>query len=190
MNLLSQIKEDLSQHGSKAGKATVQRFIPDVDISRVYGVRMPVINDLAKRYKDGGFKLVKQLWNAESFEEHMLACRILIYIAKSEPEESLILVKRFAKGISDWAICDCLGAQSLKRIHKPHQEQIFQLSSTLVNSKRMWERRLALVLLVNYSKDAAMRSRIKRVMGHIDANDHYYVKKAIAWLNRNFEKHG
>lgn len=184
--MLEEIKKEIIAGCRPEIKESTMMFAPSAQL--VYGLNMPMLNEMAKKYKEGGFELVNQLWKEGSFEERMLSARLLIPIAKSDPEKTLKLIKRFGKDIEDWAICDCLGAQSTKRIQKSHQKEIFELSALLVRSKRFWERRLGLVLLVNYSKDKKFHAGIKRIMKVVATDEEYYVKKAVAWLYRNIEK--
>lgn len=78
---LKTIQKLLIAKSNKAALAAQENFVPGVN-SKVYGVRMPVLNDLAKQFKAGGFELVKELWDAGAFEEKILAVKILGCIAK------------------------------------------------------------------------------------------------------------
>jgi hypothetical protein len=56
---------------------------------KIYGVRMPFINELASQFKTGGFDLVEELWKAGALEEKILAVKILGKIAKKDPRTFL-----------------------------------------------------------------------------------------------------
>ena len=73
-----------------------------------------MLNVLAKKYKEGGFDLIKELWDSGAFEERLLAAKLLNVICKKDPLLSLELVADFSKDISNWAVCDAVGMQSLK----------------------------------------------------------------------------
>ncbi len=185
-SLLHQINEELRDAGSPKWVASTQKFAPTA--RDIFGVSMPVLNDMAKRYQEGGFELVAELWASGSFEARILSGKLLNRMARRDPDLTLKLIKKFSKDISDWAVCDCLGTQATKKILKSHREQIFELSGKLVKSKRMWERRLGLVLLEGFTKEISLWPSIKRIMKEVEGDDAYYVQKAVAWLNRNFEK--
>ncbi len=55
-----QIQKELAANASADFIASVNKFVPGSQ--KVYGVKMPVLNELAKKYKDSGFDLVEQLW--------------------------------------------------------------------------------------------------------------------------------
>src|SRR6185436_6264165 len=131
--LLKQVQKELQANSTPEAKAAALKFVPNAQ--RIYGLRTPVLNVLAKKYKEGGFGLVNELWNSGAFEEKLLAAKMLNVICKKDPELSLKLVARFSKDISDWAVCDAIGMQSLKPVAKKIQKEIFDLSAKLIKSK-------------------------------------------------------
>jgi 3-methyladenine DNA glycosylase AlkD len=78
--------------------------------------------------------------------------------------------------------------QSLKPITKLKQKEIFSLSKKLSKSPNPWQRRLSLVLLENYTRDALLKKEIESRIKFLENDGEYYVKKAVVWLNRNFIK--
>jgi len=106
-DLLKQIQLELKAHSTSEAKTAAMKFVPNAE--KIYGIRTPVLNLFAKKYKDGGFDLAKELWNSGAFEEKLLAAKLLNVICKKDPLLSLKLVKGFSKDISDWAVCDTLG---------------------------------------------------------------------------------
>jgi 3-methyladenine DNA glycosylase AlkD len=128
------------------------------------------------------------LWTAGALEEKILAIKILGRIAKKDPLRSLALVEQFAKKISNWAVCDALGMQGLKPILKTHQKEIFALAKKYNRSADPWQRRLSLVLVEWYTRVKELHPEIKKLVKALEQDEEYYVKKAIAWINKNFEK--
>jgi hypothetical protein len=55
--LLTQIQKELIKHSTPEAKIDALKFVPGA--TKVYGKRMPVLNEMAKKYKDDGFDLVK-----------------------------------------------------------------------------------------------------------------------------------
>ena len=184
--LLKQIQNELKEHSTPEAKAAAMKFVPDAE--RVYGIRTPILNVMAKKYKEGGFDLVKELWNSGAFEEKLLAAKMLNVICKRDPLLSLKLVTGFSKDISDWAVCDSIGMQSLKPVAKKIQKEIFDLSAKLIKSKNHWERRLSLVIIEVFTKDNSLHAEIMKRVRILENDEEYYVKKAVVWIKRNFEK--
>ena len=131
---LKAIQKILVAKSNKAARAAYQNFVPGVDL-KIYGVRTPVLNELAKQFKAGGFDLIKELWDAGAFEEKILAVKMLGCIAKKDAARSLQLIQYFAPGIDNWAVCDAMGMQGLKPILKTHQQEIFALAKKYNSSK-------------------------------------------------------
>lgn len=186
MSQLKEIQNLLTQNATVAAKASHQKFVPGNE--RIYGVRMPFLNELAIKYKGGGFDLAEELWKAGALEEKVLAIKLLDKIAKKDPERSLKMVQLFAKNIGNWAVCDAIGMQGLKPILKTHQKEIFALAKKYNSSDDFWQRRLSLVLVEWYTRIKAMHPEIKKLVKNLEYDNEYYVKKAIVWINKNFEK--
>ncbi len=109
-------------------------------------------------------------------------------ICKKNPELSLKLVAAFSKDISNWAECDTIGMQALKPVAKKIQKETFDLSAKLMKSKNLWERRLSLVIIEVYTKDKTLQPEIMKRAGALENDQEYYVKKAVDWIKRNFNK--
>jgi len=185
-DLLKQVQKELKEHATPVAKTAALKFVPNAE--KVYGIRTPVLNVLAKKYKEGGFDLVKELWDSGAFEERLLAAKLLNVICKKDPLLSLKLVAGFSKDISNWAVCDAVGMQSLKPVAKKIQKEIFDLSAKLVRSKNLWERRLSLVIIEVFTKDRSLHPDIMKRITMLEKDEEYYVKKAVVWIKRNFEK--
>jgi 3-methyladenine DNA glycosylase AlkD len=184
---LKVIQKILIAKSSKAALGAHKNFVPGVT-TNIYGVRTPVLNELAKQFKGGGFELVKELWDAGAFEEKILAVKMLGSIAKKDPARSLQLIQYFAPGIDNWAVCDAMGMQGLKPILKTHQQEIFALAKKYNSSKNFWERRLSLVLVEWYTREPSLHPEIKKLVKPLENDPEYYVRKAVAWINKNFVK--
>ena len=131
--LLKEIQNILKAKVTPEAKAAHKKFVPGNEI--IYGVRTPVLNQLAQQFKQGGFDLVEEIWNAGALEEKILAVKMLGKLAKKDPERSLKLIQHFAKNIGNWAVCDAMGMQGLKPILKTHQKEIFSLAWKYNSSK-------------------------------------------------------
>lgn len=184
--VLKQIQKELAASSTNEAKAAALKFVPGA--TKVYGIRTPILNKMAKQYKAGSFELVKALWKSGAFEEKIIAAKMLREICKTDPDRSVKLVSSFSNDISDWAVCDTLGMQSLKPIAKKMQKEIFELSEKLLKSKNFWERRLSLVVIEVFTKDKTQQPEIKKRVKSLEKDEAYYVRKAVVWIKRNFTK--
>lgn len=183
---LKEIQKILKENSNPEAKAAHKKFVPGNE--NIYGVRTPLLNDLAQQFKSGGFELVEEIWNAGAFEEKLLAVKMLGKIAKKDPERSLNLIQHFAKNIGNWAVCDTIGMQGLKPILKTHQKEIFALAWKYNSSEDFWQRRLSLVLVEWYTRLKSLHPEIKKLIKNLEDDEEYYVKKAIVWIKKNFAK--
>lgn len=183
---ISSITQALIAKSDEKAKAAFQKFVPTSQ--RVYGVRVPLLNQLAKEHREGGFELAEALWKAGAFEEKLLAAKLLGSSCKKDPDRAIKLAKEFAAQVNDWAVCDTLAMQGLRGLAVKKQVQLFAWSNKLVKSKNPWERRLAVVLLTNFVKEKDSHAQIKAILDRLSGDTEYYVKKAVEWLRRDLEK--
>src|SRR5436190_16133304 len=108
------IQSVLKANATPEGRAATAKFVPGA--AKAYGVRNPVLNELAKEYKGSGFGLVTALWDSDYIEEKLLAAKLLGKMARKDPERTLKLIRKFSKNITDWAVCDTLAMQSPRSI--------------------------------------------------------------------------
>ncbi len=180
------IQKILKANVTAEAMAAAKKFVPGA--IKIYGVGMPLLNELAMKFKTGGFGLVKELWQSGAFEEKILAAKMLRKIAKKNPMQSLETVKYFAEGICNWAVCDAIGMQSLQPIRTTHKQEIFTMAAELSKPQNLWKRRLSLVLVEWYTRDKSTHDEINRLISSLENDKEYYVRKAVEWIKRNLRK--
>jgi len=177
---LTEIQKILKSKAKNRTRKNGTKFVPTA--KNVYGVKMATLNNIIKKIKDPEFELVEKLWITEGFEERQLAAKILGKICKKDPNKTLKLIKRFSKDISDWVICDTLGTQGIRKIARVKQKEIFELSKKLISSKNFWQRRFAIVLLIELNRQGFSKEKIKKLSKKVENDKEHYVKRAIVWL--------
>ena len=148
-----QLKEIQAKLKSKADKKNIaffQKMVPGSQ--KIYGVKTPELNLIAKEYKSYSFDLTNELWESGALEERIIAIKIMEKMGKKDPDKLLSLFKKFSKTIDNWAVCDGLGMQFLRGIVKTHRQQIFEIAKKLNHSKDPWQRRLSLVMVEWYTR--------------------------------------
>ena len=183
---LKEIRKILTERSDKSNIDFFQMMVRGKQ--KIYGVKTPVLNELAKKYKQASYGLAEELWNSGALEEKIIAIKLIEKVGKTDPLRVLTLFKKFSKQIDNWAVCDGLGMQCLRGIVKTHQKQIFDLAGKLNRSKDPWQRRLSLVMVEWYTRKGDAHTAIKKLVKNLETDKEYYVKKAVPWLNRNFEK--
>jgi 3-methyladenine DNA glycosylase AlkD len=183
---LKEIQKTLASKADKNNTAFFQKMVPGRQ--KIYGVKTPELNLLVQKYKAGSFELAEELWQSGSLEERIIAIKILEKTGKTDPQRLLKLFKEFSKRIDNWAVCDGLGMQFLRGIVKTHAEEIFELAGKFNHSKDPWQRRLSLVMVEWYTRKGEYHDQIKKLVKQLEGDEEYYVKKAVVWINRNFDK--
>ena len=183
---LKMIQERLVAKSDEANLPFFQKMVPGEQ--KIYGVKTPELNLIAKEHKEGGFDLAEALWNSGALEEKIIAIKILEQIGKKDVKQTLQLVNQFSKKIDNWAVCDGLGMQALSGARKTNAEEIFAIAEKNSQSKDPWQRRLSLVMVEWYTRDPYYHPRIKRLVKNLKEDKEYYVKKAIQWIERNLNK--
>ena len=183
---LMEIQKVLSSKSDKANTEFFQKMVPGRQ--KIYGVKTPELNLLAKQYKQYSFALATELWISGALEEKIIAIKIIEKEGKSDPTRLLKLFREFSGQIDNWAVCDGLGMQFLRSIIKTHAKDIFALAGQYNRSKDPWQRRLSLVMVEWYTRDGSYHEEIKKLVKNLEADEEYYVKKAVQWIKRNFTK--
>ena len=183
---LSEIQSLLKANAKPGSLVFFQKIIPGKQ--KIYGVTTPVLHDIVKKYQAGSFELATALWESGAHEEKIIAIKILEKKGKQDPERLFSLFKTFSRKIDNWAVCDGLGMHFLRGIVKTHASQIFGLADKFSRSKDPWQRRLSLVMIEWYTRDRSHHAAINEIVKRLEDDDEYYVKKAVAWIKRNFQK--
>jgi 3-methyladenine DNA glycosylase AlkD len=183
---LSEIRKILQKNSDERVKLNYLKFIHSC--GKFYGVKIPLLEKIAKEIKEPNFNLVESLWRGKFFEEKMLAVKILARISKKDPERTLKLVKKFSKDISDWAICDTLGTQGIRKVAKEKAQEIFNFSKNLVYSKNFWQRRFGIVLLLELYRQGFDKKKIENLLKTVEGDKEKYVQKVVLWLKNEIKK--
>jgi 3-methyladenine DNA glycosylase AlkD len=181
-----EIQKILTAKADKENTEFFQKMVPG--LQKIYGVKTPELNILAQQYKSYSFDLAKELWASGALEEKIIAIKIIEKTGKTDPDKVLRSFKEFSKKIDNWAVCDGLGMQFLRGIVKTHAGKIFTIASQYNHSKDPWQRRLSLVMVEWYTRHSDRHTEIKKLVKNLENDDEYYVKKAVAWIKRNFDK--
>ena len=180
------IQSRLREASVESDTAFFQKMVPGKQ--KVYGVKTPILNNIVKEYRAHSFELAEELWASGALEEKIIAIKIIEKEGKKDPARLLKLFVRFAKGIDNWAVCDGLGMQFLRGIVKTHAKEIFAIADRFNRSPDPWLRRLSLVMVEWYTREKSYTPEIKKLVNNLENDDEYYVKKAVVWIKRNFEK--
>ena len=147
---------------------------------RSIGVRIPVIRDYAKVLsKEYSLDYLINNIDEEYYEEILLKGFLIGNYKNLSYDELVYYIDGHLPKIKDWSMCDTFVA-SLK-ITKKYQDKLWKYINKKLKSKKEFDVRFALVMLLNYYISSQYKDKIYVVIKNVKLED-YYVKMANAWL--------
>ena len=146
--------------------------------TEMLGVSIPKIRKLAKEIvKDNPEEYLKNP-EEEYYEELMLQALVIANL-KIDLEKKKEYIINFVPKINCWAVCDSFCA-GLKDADK-NPEFFWKIISKYFKSKKEYELRFAIVMLLDHYVKEEYIDKIFKVVDNIK-NEEYYVEMGIAWL--------
>ena len=151
-------------------------------VTRILGVRLPAMRNLAKKTAKGDFRSyleeAHEKITADSIHEEIMMQGLVIGYAKMERDEYRKYLDEFVPKISNWSVCDsCVNGFKFMR-NDP--EYWFDYLKIYRDSKEEFELRFMIVAMMNHFVDEDHIDEILSICNEIH-HDGYYVKMAVAW---------
>ena len=167
--------EDLLENCDEKYADFNARLIPNIERSRILGVRMPILRKIVKsnyrELEENGF--LKEL--PHRYQEENLIHGIMI----SEIRNLKLCIReldRFLPFVDNWAVCDVLSPNVLKN----NREETLRKVDLWLKSERVYTVRFAIGVLMQYFLDKEFNDKYLEKVARIE-NDDYYVKMMQAW---------
>ena len=144
----------------------------------IIGIRIPILKKIAKEISKSNYLDYIKYNRHDTYEEDMIYGLILGYI-KTPFKDVLNYLKAFMPYNDNWAINDTVCA-NLKGF-KNNQDTGYIFIKELLNSKKDWYIRFALVLLLDYYINDDYIDKLYSIIDSVKS-DNYYVEMANAWL--------
>ncbi|KAF6561110.1 DNA alkylation repair protein [Paenibacillus sp. EKM202P] len=169
------IREQILSHVDTDFQKFTAALLPT--INNVLGVRLPVLRKLAQNIAKGDWRLYLETAESEHFEEVMLQ-GMVIGSVKTDIEEVLSYTAKFVPKIDNWSVCDsfCAGL----KITKQHKERVWDFILPYLFSKKEYEIRFGVVMLLNFFIEEQYINRVLTLLDQTHRED-YYVQMAVAW---------
>lgn len=155
--------------------------IPNTEKVAKEGFSFNELNDFEK------LKIWNHIWeNSEYHEVKTLAMSFFINFPKDELMKKWTMVKKWMKGIENWAHSDSYSS-IIASLYERDSEKIAPQIEKWNRSKNSWERRQSIVGLYYYSmsrkKQPSARVVVEMVKPLLEDDD-YYVQKGVGWTLR------
>lgn len=145
----------------------------------IIGIRMPALRKLAKELlKETQVEELLKIIGEKYYEEIMLRGLVIGMQPKPQWEVVRKQIEEFIPYIDNWAVCDIF-CSSLKIIKK-NKYDAFLMVQKYIKSEKEFERRWAVVILLDYYIEDEYISEVLKMLDAINL-DGYYVKMAVAW---------
>lgn len=145
--------------------------------NNLLGVRIPTLRKLAKEiYKKTKTAYLEET-NLYFFEEIMLQ-GMIIGLLKDDISTVKKYIRNFIPKIDNWSICDCFCGDL--KIIKGNEEYFLEFIKPYLQSKKEFEVRFVLVILLNYYVNEKYIETTLELINKFNHSE-YYAKMAAAW---------
>ncbi len=186
---MTPIQERLFALQDLSYRAFQSKLMPTVDPSRVIGVRMPALRQLAKEIAAEPQSVAEFLALPEHryFEEDNLEGPLIN--GMKDFEECIEALNAFLPRVDNWATCDLLKPVCFKReagkakartCEERCEDRLLPHVRRWLASEHVYTCRFGVGVLMNYYLDEHFEPRFLEWVGTI-RSDEYYVNMGIAW---------
>lgn len=195
-HLIERIREELRESSSEEFKVSGRRFFKEE--VRLYGVRTPVVNSMAKKHmraieslpKTELFSLCEELWRSGMMEECFIACNWVYANRDRYDAGDFSVMERWVGAyVDNWATCDTFCNHSVGFMVESYPSLIDRLK-VWTGSTNRWVRRASAVSLIVPAKKGLFKDEVFRIADILMMDEDDMVRKGYGWLLKvTCEKH-
>ena len=184
-DLLQLANEQIAEHSQRFFKTGKGEY-GEGDI--FLGIRVPLLRKLVKKYRGISITEVRKLLHSKFHEERLLAVLMLVQLFKSADEsvqkQVYDLYLENTEFINNWDIVD-ISASNIVGAHLYEKDKAPLYD--LVQSKNLWERRIAIIATFYFIRQNEFDDTLK--LAEILLNDKEdLIHKAVGWMLREVGK--
>ena len=184
-DLLQLANEQIAEHSQRFFKTGKGEY-GEGDI--FLGIRVPLLRKLVKKYRGISITEVRKLLHSKFHEERLLAVLMLVQLFKSGDEsvqkQVYDLYLENTEFINNWDIVD-ISASNIVGAHLYEKDKAPLYD--LVQSKNLWERRIAIISTFYFIRQNEFDDTLK--IAEILLNDKEdLIHKAVGWMLREVGK--
>ena len=152
------------------------------------GVNVPEQRKIAKKYRDAGFRELKNLLSSGIHEHRLTALLILVEKYKAADENMKNQVADFyitnLTSVDNWDLVDLSADKILGDYFFDKDKSIFY---KLAKSGNLWERRASIVATFNFIRKGKFDETL-RIAELLLSDKHDLIHKAVGWMLREIGK--
>ena len=171
------VTDKLFKIQDKDYRAFSSKLIPNIDINKIIGVRMPDIRMLAKEIKNDEYidNFLEEL--PHKYHEENVLHGILLSYRYKDIDILLKKLDKFLKYVDNWAVTDVISP----KLFKKYPDKVYKYIVKWVNSKYEYKIRFGIVSLLQFYLDDNYDRKIIDLVKSIKSES-YYINMAIAWF--------
>ncbi len=187
------VRVQLQALGNSARAATMRRYFKTGageygDGDRFRGIPVPALRMLSRTHKDLALGQVLRLLSSPWHEDRLVALLILVrQYAHAAPRRRQAIYRLYLRRrarINNWDLVDC----SAEHIVGAHVRDAGRsVLRRLAASKRVWDRRIAIMATFHYIKRGKYGETVK-LARLLLADRHDLIHKAVGWMLREIGK--
>jgi len=184
-DLLQLANEQIAEHSQRFFKTGKGEY-GEGDI--FLGIRVPLLRKLVKKYRGISITEVRKLLHSKFHEERLLAVLMLVQLFKSGDEsvqkQVYDLYLENTEYINNWDIVDISASYIVgAHLYEKDKAPLYDL----VQSKNLWERRIAIIATFYFIRQNEFDDTLK--LAEILLNDKEdLIHKAVGWMLREVGK--
>ncbi len=186
--IITEVRQALRDSADEKTLASSDRFFKEE--VKVYGVRVPVVSQIAKLAfakikhlsKQDIFELCEELWRSGYSEEGYIACNWSYALHKQyEPADFTVFEHWVKNYISNWATCDTLCNHTVGDFVIMYPGYVAELKKWALSDNR-WVRRAAAVSLIIPARKGLFLDDILEIADTLLLDGDDMVQKGYGWM--------
>ena len=192
-DLFSAIKENFVTYSDENRAAGMSKYMRNKFL--YFGISSPVRKEIQSKYFPKKFEgnkkdfqeFILQCWSQDEREWKYLAMDFSQKYLKKSDLESLDLYESLIVDQSWWDTVDCLAANLLGRILRPHPQLSQQKMEEWIESDNFWLQRTAIILQLKYKENTDFELLKKLILRRASSKE-FFIQKASGWALREYSK--
>lgn len=169
------IRETLEQYRDDSSRDFSAKIIPNVDKSKILGIKVPFLRSLAKEiFKSNQYESFLNELPHKYFEENLLHGFIIQQIKNYDL--ALKETKKFLPYVDNWAVSDTFAP----KVFKKTLDKLINEIKIWLKSNETYTIRFGTTCLMDFYLDDAFKEEYLNLLIPINSNE-YYINMAIAW---------
>ena len=186
--ILTEIRQALRDSVDEKTLASGDRYFKEE--VKLYGVRIPVVNEIGRiafekvrgLSKQEIFELCEELWRSGYSEESYIACNLSYYLhERYEPADFAVFERWVKTYITNWATCDTLCNHTVGTFVEMYPEYAAELKKWARSDNR-WVRRAAAVTLIIPARRGLFLGDVLEIADTLLPDGDDLVQKGYGWM--------